>query len=65
MKIAIVGSREFKDKELIRSVIENFGMIWSLVSGGARGVDSIAENIVDELNYINPFTIEHFMEMKL
>jgi len=53
MKIAVVGSREFKNKNFIYKIIDNYfdrqllyGDISDteiLISGGARGVDSIAE----------------------
>jgi len=53
MKIAIVGSREFTPSILIE---ETMNRIFSkhhndiLISGGAKGVDSIAEQIVDKWN---------------
>lgn len=44
MKIAIVGSRDFSDLMMVSSwVYDNFCDGDILVSGGARGVDSIAE----------------------
>ena len=52
MKIAVVGSREFKDKEFVqiklKSVFENLLYVEDilLVSGGAKGVDSWAEELV-------------------
>lgn len=55
MKIAVVGSREFKDKDLIRDIMSiNFNVHNNdtLISGGARGVDSISECIVDKWNKI-------------
>jgi len=53
MKIAIVGSREFKDKKLIESIVRlKFIKGDTFISGGARGVDSIAESIIDEFNKI-------------
>lgn len=54
MKIAVIGSREFKNKELIeKEMTEAFRIIEgsrldskftkrTLISGGARGVDSLA-----------------------
>ena len=57
MKIAIVGSREFKDIDFAKSIIEKcfvYDDCWKpdikLVSGGARGIDTLAEKIVDDLN---------------
>lgn len=49
MKVAIVGSREFADMPLIRRSIDRLlavhGTDLEIVSGGARGADSIAESI--------------------
>lgn len=46
MKLAVVGPRDFSDKEYIYSVIsvvvDEF-KVTEIVSGGARGVDTIAE----------------------
>ena len=47
MKIAVVGSREFKDNELIIKQLIIDGEMTEFISGGARGVDSFAEDIVD------------------
>ena len=52
MKVAVVGSREFKDKEFVKRKLKYAAWNWSdedgfqkniLVSGGAKGVDSWAE----------------------
>ena len=47
MKIAIVGSRGFKDKEFIENMIPEILRTskYILISGGAEGVDSWAENM--------------------
>lgn len=52
MKIAIVGSREFKDRALVQILVPNYlrgrftvNAEHTLVSGGAKGVDSWAENV--------------------
>ena len=63
MKIAVVGSREFKDKELIQMVLEDIGNIWSLVSGGARGVDFWAEEIIEDLNRKNSYPSERIQKI--
>lgn len=49
-KIAIVGSREFKNKEFVKTKIRDFlcPNEDTLISGGARGVDSWAEEVADE-----------------
>ena len=45
MKLMIVGSRGIKDCDLKPYVAENVDLI---ISGGARGVDSLAENFADK-----------------
>jgi hypothetical protein len=54
MKIALVGSREFKDTQLIRDIVigyfSNSIEPHHFISGGARGVDSIAEKEFDRWN---------------
>jgi len=55
MKVAIVGSREFPQKEVVKSYIAL--MVWNkegigdftIVSGGARGVDTWAEEEAEKL----------------
>lgn len=42
MKIAIVGSRDFARLDLVTAYIEALPMDTVVVSGGARGVDSVA-----------------------
>lgn len=56
MNIAIVGSRKFTDYEFLKSEIEKFISEKSLddvviVSGGAKGADSLAEKFADENEY--------------
>jgi hypothetical protein len=44
MKLAVIGSREITDREFIEKILEMFSPeIDEIISGGARGVDSIAE----------------------
>lgn len=43
-KVAIVGSRDFKRKEIIERFISNLRNV-EIVTGGAKGVDKIAEQI--------------------
>lgn len=52
MKVAIVGSREFPDRSLVKDYIHK---LWkeletrpTIISGGARGVDAWAEKIASE-----------------
>ena len=43
MKIAIVGSREFKDMQKVKDFINSFPADTIIISGGAPGVDTVAE----------------------
>src|SRR5690606_22296767 len=58
MKIAIIGSRTFLDYELLSDTIKNYLsennlIIKSVVSGGAKGADTLAEK----------FALENTIEM--
>lgn len=51
MKIAVVGSRSFNDFELLEKIIlENFELkdIEYIVSGGAKGADTMAERFAEK-----------------
>jgi predicted Rossmann fold nucleotide-binding protein DprA/Smf involved in DNA uptake len=43
MKIAIIGSRTFRNWELLQSTLESFSPE-AIVSGGAKGADTLAKN---------------------
>jgi hypothetical protein len=43
MKIAIVGSREYPDMDQVRAFVQSLSIYDTVVSGGARGVDKVAE----------------------
>jgi hypothetical protein len=59
MKIAIVGSRDFRHMDFASDIIHSMLIMCipeapteneiCLVSGGARGIDSLAESIADKL----------------
>lgn len=54
MNIAIIGSRDFKDYDLIVSEIEKLDLQTDdikIVSGGARGADKLGEKYADNNNY--------------
>lgn len=42
MKLAVVGSRSITDKDFVFEVLDQLVGIKEIVSGGARGVDTIA-----------------------
>lgn len=44
MKVAVIGSREFPDENKVREYVRNLPTGSIVVSGGARGVDSWAED---------------------
>lgn len=48
MKIAVVGSRTFNDYKLLRSTLNKYDHIELIVSGGAKGADSLAEKYARE-----------------
>lgn len=50
--VAVVGSREVKDRALVfywLDMIDDYYNIRKIISGGARGVDKIAEEWADQL----------------
>lgn len=48
LKIAVVGSRDFPDKDFVlRSLADTFDIEDELISGGAKGVDTWAEEWAD------------------
>lgn len=53
MKLAVVGSREFNDYELLKSKLDSIHKrksITLIVSGGAKGADSMSERWAKENN---------------
>lgn len=50
MKLAIVGSRSFSDLSLmLRTVQSNYPGITHIISGGAKGADSTARQVAEDL----------------
>lgn len=48
MKLAIVGGKDFSDKEIFKAAIKPiFHQIELIISGGAPGADSMAEKFAD------------------
>lgn len=49
MKVAVIGSRTFKNYSLLRETLDNYyPQISLIVSGGARGADSLGEKYAKE-----------------
>lgn len=48
MKIAVIGSRNFKDKKLLKTVLDAETQITELITGGAVGADTLAEKWAKE-----------------
>ena len=49
-KVAVVGSRSFSDRKLLNKVLDGIGP-FHLISGGAKGADSMAEVYADAHDY--------------
>lgn len=47
LALGVVGGRDFDDYDLLAYVLDGFGPIACIVSGGARGADSVAETYAD------------------
>jgi len=50
MRLAVVGSRSFKDYNLLKSELKKYENITEIVSGGAIGADELAEKFAKEYN---------------
>lgn len=51
MKVLICGDREWSDEKSIRKRIEKIPKGSTIIHGAARGADSIAGNIAEELGF--------------
>ncbi len=56
MKITVVGSREYKDMDFAKWTIyrlfDKRNRLDTLVSGGARGIDQLAEQVVTDMGMV-------------
>lgn len=56
MRLAIIGSRDFNDYELLKNKVDNLRkkhpQIQTIISGGARGADKLAEQYADQHNLL-------------
>lgn len=51
MRIAVIGSRSYNDYELMKRTLDEYkGIVSLIVSGGARGADSLGEKWANENN---------------
>jgi hypothetical protein len=48
VKVGVVGSREFDDYEQLEHVLNQLNNVTCIVSGGAKGADSLGEKYADE-----------------
>ena len=67
-KILITGSRNWSDKELINSFVLKFTGHDLIIHGGAKGVDSIIEELCNRINIetkiirpVNPSIPSHYL----
>lgn len=56
IRVAIVGSRDFCSKNLVERFVYLLPKEWTIISGGARGVDSWAE---ETANHHSRHTVIH------
>lgn len=50
MKLAVVGTRTFLDYKLLKSELDKYEDIEVIISGGAKGADSLAAEYAEEKN---------------
>jgi hypothetical protein len=51
IKIGVIGSRSFNDYELLKRTLDEYkGKVWVIVSGGAKGADSLGEKWANDNN---------------
>lgn len=50
MTYAIIGSRDFKNYELLKHVLDKIPDITKITSGGAKGADTLAEKYANSEN---------------
>jgi len=50
MRVAVVGSRTFNNEVMLCNELQKISSITEIVSGGAKGADSLAENYAEKNN---------------
>jgi hypothetical protein len=66
MKLGIVGSRTFNDYGILNKILKNYFILWDIsliVSGGAEGADTLAEQFAKE-NEIDSLTLRPKWKIK-
>jgi predicted Rossmann fold nucleotide-binding protein DprA/Smf involved in DNA uptake len=56
MKAAVVGSRSINSYEVVKAILSQYKFI-QIISGGAKGVDTLAEQYSEESNLMKPLVI--------
>lgn len=52
MKILVCGDRNWTDREMVRNRLAMFSEGTTIIAGGCRGADTIAEEVAAELGFI-------------
>jgi predicted Rossmann fold nucleotide-binding protein DprA/Smf involved in DNA uptake len=56
MKIAVVGSRSIDNYSILKSILDQYTFT-QIISGGAKGIDTLAERYSEELGLMKPLVI--------
>ena len=56
MKVAVVGSRSVSDYSVVKAILNQYTFT-QIISGGAKGVDTFAEQYSSENNLVEPLVI--------
>jgi predicted Rossmann fold nucleotide-binding protein DprA/Smf involved in DNA uptake len=56
MKMAVVGSRSLENYQFVKSILDRYTFN-QVISGGAKGVDALAERYSDKHKLIKPLVI--------
>ncbi|MBC8385392.1 MAG: DUF2493 domain-containing protein [Candidatus Cloacimonetes bacterium] len=68
MKLAVIGSKDFADYDFLKSILDKENEIDRIISGGAKGADSLAKKYALEKNIefleFPPNHIKHGNEAK-
>lgn len=56
MKVAVVGSRSVNHYDVVKAILNQYTFT-QIISGGAKGVDTLAEQYSSEYNLVKPMVI--------